>query len=107
MCRKLYLLCNFISTDEDDLETVVSVLNDIADVECLGLNLGIRMSALDKIKVDYPHLEGQKRRIIYHWLKRKDIVRRRQNEPPTWDGLADAVAILDCTLSKKIRNQPH
>ena len=89
------------------MEAVVSVLDDIADAERLGLNLGIRMSALDKIKVDYPHLEGQKTRVVYYWLKRKDIVRRRQNELPTWDGLADAVASLDHALSEKIRHPPH
>ena len=94
-----------VFTDEDDLETVVTELNDVADVECLGLSFGIRMSALDKIKLDYPQLEGQKRRVIYYWLKRKEIVRRKQNEHPTWSGLADAVARLDPSLSERIRHQ--
>ena len=87
------------------MEAVVAELDDIADVECLGLNLGIRMSALDKIKVDYPKLAAQKRRVIYYWLKRKDIVRQRQNEHPTWNGLADAVATLDPSLNERIQHK--
>ena len=95
----------FASTDEDDLDIVVAAVRDIADAEILGLNLGIRLSALDKIKVDYPQLEGRKTRVIHCWLKRNDIVRRRQSEHPTWDALANAVAGLDHALSERIRDQ--
>ena len=93
------------STDEDDLDIVVAAVRDIADAEILGLDLGIRLSALDKIKADYPQLEKQKTRIIHCWLKRNEIVRRRQNEHPTWNALADAVASLDRALSERIRDQ--
>ena len=93
----------FIFTVEDDLNTVVTELHDIADVECLGLNLGIRMSALKKIKSDYSQLEGQKANVIYCWLQRRDIIQPKQNEHPTWSGLADAVHMLNPVLSEKIR----
>ena len=94
-----------IPTDEDDLDTVIAAVYGIADAECLGLNLGIRLSALDKIKVDYPQLEKQKTRVIHYWLQRRDIVRKRQNERSTWDALANAVANLDPSLSERIRHQ--
>ena len=80
-------------------------MHDMADTQILSLNLGISLSALDKIKVDYPKLEKQKTRVIHCWLKRNDIVRRKQNEHPTWDALAGAIASLDRTLSESIHDQ--
>ena len=103
--ERFTLYCKFTSIDEDDLKTVVAVLDDIADVERLGLNLGIRLSALDKIKADYSQLEGRKMRLVHCWLKRKNIVRQEKNEHPTWDALASAVASLDPSLSERIREQ--
>ena len=87
------------------MDIVAAAVHDIADAEILGLNLGIRLSALDKIKVDYPQLEGRKTRVIHCWLKRNDIVRRRQNEHPTWEALAEAVASLDRALSERIHDK--
>ena len=87
------------------MEIIVTELDDIADVERLGLNLGIRMSALERIIIDYPQLERQKTKVIFYWLKRREIIPRRQNEHPTWDRLADAVARLDPTLSQRIRHR--
>ena len=93
----------FVCIDEDDLETVVTELHDITDIEALGLALGIRMSALEKIAVDYPKLDKQKTKVIYYWLTRKDIVRQRQGESPIWEGIAHAVASLNPLLSERIR----
>ena len=88
------------------MRKVLIELNDISDVETLGLDLGIRMSALEKIMTEHPQqLEKQKTRVIYHWLKGREIVREKQGEPPTWTGLADAVSRLDPTLSERIRRQ--
>ena len=95
----------FVYADEDDLETLVIELNDVTEVEGLGLALGIRMSALEKIALDYSKLDKQKTKVIYSWLTRKDIVRQRQRECPTWDGIADAVAKLNPSLSERLRRQ--
>ena len=89
--------------DEDNLETVVSELHDVTDVEGLGLALGLRMSALKKITLDYPKLEKQKTEVIYHWLTRRDIVRQRQGEFATWNGLANAMYKLNPSLMERIR----
>ena len=105
MHNKLYILCELIFTDEDDLETVVNELSDIADVERLGLNLGLRMSALKKIRIDYPQLEEQKTNVIFCWLQRRDIVQQRHNEHPTWGELAHAVHLLNPSLSGRIRHK--
>ena len=96
---------DFVSIDEDDLERIATELRDITDVVGLGLKLGIRMSALKKITADYPQLERQKTEVVYYWLKRREIVRDKQNEHPTWDGLAHAVARLDPALSDRIHHQ--
>ena len=95
----------FIFTDEDDLDIVVAAIHDIDDHECLGENLGIRLSALDKIKEEYSKLQGRKKRVIHCWLTRNNIVRRRKNECPTWDALADALASLNPATSERIYDQ--
>ena len=99
------MLVLFVSTDEDDLETAVTELDNITDVEGLGLALGIRMSALEKIMLNCSNLDKQKTKVIYHWLIRKDIVRQRQGESPTWNGIADAVARLNPSLSERIHRR--
>ena len=87
------------------MEAVNTELCDIINVEALGLALGIRMSALEKIKLDYSGVDNQKTRVIYYWLTRKEIVRGRQGEYPTWDVIADAVAKLNPVLSERIHRQ--
>ena len=63
------------------------------------------MSALERIMTDYQLLEKQKTKVIYHWLKRRGVVRQKQNELPTWAGLAESVASLDPVLSKRIHDK--
>ena len=87
------------------MEAVATKLHDISDVESLGIALGIRMSALEKIASDYSTVEKQKTKVIYYWLTRKDIVRERQGESPNWNGIANAVARLNPSLSKRIRDR--
>ena len=87
------------------MEAIVTELDDITDVVRLGLYLGVRMSALEKIETEYPSLKLQKKEIIYRWLKREDIIQQKQAERPTWDKLTDAVAKLDLSSSKKIRHK--
>ena len=87
------------------METVITELNDVTDIESLGLALGIRMSALEKIALNYSKPDKQKTKVIYYWLTRKDIVRQKEREFPTWDGIADAVARLNPSLSERIRCQ--
>ena len=83
----------------------MSVLNDITNVERLGLNLGIHMSALERIMINYPLMERQKTKAIYYWLQRRDIVWHKHNEHPTWGGLTDAMRMLNPSLSARIRLQ--
>ena len=85
------------------MQEILTEFSDICDVETLGLDLGIRMSSLEKIMTEHPQLERQKTRVIYHWLKRRDIVQEKQDKHPTWTELADAVTKLDPTLSERIR----
>ena len=95
----------FILVDEDDLETVNTELSDVTDVEELGLALGIRMSALEKIVLDYPRVDKQKRKVIYYWLTRKEIGRQRRGESPTWNVIVSAVAKFNPALSERIRRK--
>ena len=85
--------------------TIVSELRNVTDVLKLGLALGIRKSALDKILWGSTNLEDQKIEVIHYWLTRRDIVRQKQGECPGWNGLADAIAEINPALSQRIRHQ--
>ena len=103
ICR--YSLRESFATDEDDLDTVVTELQDVSDVMKLGLVLGIRKSALDRIMQDKANLEDRKIEVIHYWLTRRDIVRQRQGECPGWNALAVAVARVNPALSQRIQRQ--
>ena len=91
--------------DEDDLDTIVSELHDVTEILKLGLALGLRKSALDRITKDNTNLEDQKIEVIHYWLTRKDIVRQKQGECLGWNILADAVERVNPALSRRIRHQ--
>ena len=100
-----YSLYNNFSTDEDDLYMIVSELRDVTEVLKLGLALGIRKSALDKILQDSTNLEDRKIEVIHHWLTRRDIVRLKQGECPGWNALAVAIAEINPALSQRIQQR--
>ena len=87
------------------MDEIVTELKEINDVEELGLKLGLRMSTLESITIDYQPLKKQKTRVVYLWLERKDIVRKKQNELPTWKSLADTLEDLYPILSARIRDK--
>ena len=84
---------------------VIAELYNISDVSGLGLNLGIRMSALEIIEKDYRSSRDQLRMVIYHWLIRRGIGRQKQNEHPTWGALADAVSPINHALAMRVRDK--
>ena len=105
---KDHLLCWCLSVflaDEDDLETVVTELDSIVDVRGVGLRLGLRMSALQKIREDERTLEKEKMKILQHWLMRKDMIRGKEEVVPSWSRLADAVEKENRALSIQIRKK--
>ena len=87
------------------MEAIVAELQPITDVVGLGLHLGVRMSALEKIEAEYSNLEQQKTEVIYLWLNRRDVVQKKWDERPTLDELTDAVAKLNSSLSWRIRHK--
>ena len=87
------------------MESIVTELDGITDVVLLGLDLGIRMSTLSRIMGEYSTLERQITEVIYHWLKRENIIRQKQNERPTVGVLTDAVAKRSTALARKIRHK--
>ena len=95
------LLC--VATGVQDLQLIVEEIHEIADLEGLGLNLGLCMTAIERIQDQYRSPVQQERRIILYWLQRKDIVPHKQACLPTWEVLADAVAKQSTALSQKIR----
>ena len=92
-----------VDTGEHNLRLILEEIHQITDIEGLGLNLGLHMSAISKIQDEYRSPEQQKMRIIRHWLRRKDIVPNKESCLPTWEVLADAVAKESTALSLEIR----
>ena len=103
--QESWTFCEFICADEDDLREVISELYGISHVFRLGLFLGIRFSALKKIEEDYRSSKQGLRRVIYHWLIRRDIKAWRQGEHPTWIRLANAVSPINRALAMRICNK--
>ena len=94
-----------LSLDEDDLQTVLKEIESLSQVHILGLNLGLRNSAIERIQKDYASVKEQKIQVINYWLKRTEIIRGMKSCPPTWSQLADAVAEEDNALSDHIRSK--
>ena len=89
---------------EDDLKNVLDELENISDIHSLGLNLGIRMAALKEICQLWPPSQ-QKMEVIFSWLTRKDIIKEKLGEVPTWNFLADAVERESRVMAQKIRSK--
>ena len=92
-----------VSLDEHDLQSVLTEIKAVNQVQSLGLALGLLLSAIDKIQKDFATVKEQKIQVINYWLKRTEIIRDKQSCPPTWSQLAEAVADEDTALSDHIR----
>ena len=84
---------------------ILEELHQVTDVQSLGLNLGLCLSAIFKILDEYKSLEQQKARIIWLWLQRKDIIPDKQSCLPTWCELVNAVSKDSAVLSQKIESK--
>ena len=93
------------SLDEHDLQDVLEEIKSVTQVQSLGLALGLLISAVDEIQNNFRSVKEQKVRVIKCWLKRTEIIRKRQSCPPTWSQLADAVANDDVALGDSIRRK--
>ena len=93
----------FIETGERHLQLILEEIHQVTKIERLGLNLGLHMSAIDKIQAEYSSPEERKTRIIWHWLQRKDIIPNRQSHDPSWNQLCNAISKESTALSLRIR----
>ena len=91
--------------DEHDLQKVLEEIESVSEVESLGLNLGLLISAIDKIQKNFTTVNKQKIEIIKCWLRRTERIRDMQACPPTWSQLADAVAKENRDLGDHIRSK--
>ena len=58
-------------------------LQDVNDWVMLGIYLGIKMSKLEEIEVDYPSLARRRTQMLQEWLN---------NVTPTWSAVVQALA---------------
>ena len=91
--------------DEHDLDEVLVEITAVSQVQSLGLALGLLPSAIEKIQIDFTLVNEQKTELIKCWLRRKEIIRKKQSCLPTWSQLVDAVARVDVALSESIRSK--
>ena len=90
---------------EHDLRKVLAEIESVAEVESLGLNLGLHISKIDEIKQDCATVKMRRIQIIKCWLRRTGIIQEMQGRPPTWSQLADEVAKENRDLSDHIRSK--
>ena len=79
------------------------VLGNFSRWKDLGLNLGLRASALDVIEKDHNFVEDRLREVLLRWLKRIDNI--DENVCPTWSQLVNAVEPMNRALSHYIRER--
>ena len=87
------------------MRDVLKEIKTVNEVQSLGLELGLVITAIDEIKKDFATVKEQKIQVIKYWLKRTKIIRQMQSCHPTWSQLADAVADEDHDLSDHIRRK--
>ena len=92
-----------VDTGEHNLRLILQEIRQVTDIEGLELNLGLHISAINKIQDEYKSPEQRKRRIVWHWLRRKDITPDMESCLPTWEVLANAVANENFALSCEIQ----
>ena len=90
------------SLDEHDLQSVLTEIKSVSQLQSLGLALGLLASAIEKIRKEFTSVKEQKIELIKCWLRRMENIREMQSCPPTWSQLADAVAEDDVALSNSI-----
>ena len=88
------------------MEKILVEVRKIVDVQGLGLALGICMTAVEKI-MEMGNPARQKRQIIFHWLRGKDIIKDRRGQVPTWNLLAEAVEEESPVISQSIRSKHY
>ena len=87
----------------NDLEMVLSELDQISDFYQLGLGLGLRPSMLDRIEQNSFKVESRLRDVVKTWLNRGYMVDRYG--PPTWESVCKAVEKLNPALAMSIERR--
>ena len=72
----------FPATGEDDLQRVMNELDEITQVMLMGVALGLCMSSIEEIRMDYHSLEEQKTMAVYH-MAQKEQYSLRLPVPPS------------------------
>ena len=98
----LQLSCAFCIA-EDHLKNVKTALGIFSSWKDLGLNLGLRASALEEIEKDHKFVKDQLREVLQRWLKRIDNIDK--NVCPTWSQLVEAVEPINRALSDEIKKK--
>lgn len=89
--------------DTDHASDVLEAIGDISEWKPLGLALGLHISTLSKISVQYKDVQSCKYEVVSAWLMRKDMVIKKC--PPSWKSLVTAVngnLVMYPHLAKKI-----
>ena len=76
------------SLGEHDLLEVLTKIDSVNEVEFLGLALGLLITVIEKIQVNFAPVREQKIEIIKCWLKGTKVI--QSHPPPTWSHVADA-----------------
>ena len=88
---------------EDHLKHVKTALGNFSRGKDLGLELGLRATALEEIERDHKFVKDQLHEVLQRWLKRIDNIDK--NVCPTWSQLVKAVEPINRALSDEIKDK--
>ena len=89
----------------DDLRELLSVLEQVIEWHQLGLNLGLRESALERVECGFRNLWDAKREMLKLWLKQDDQI-PDAGTGATWRTLIKALRAMGyIVLAKKIEDE--
>ena len=87
----------------NDLNTILSELEQISEFYQFGLQLGLQPSRLDRVEENNFKVKSRMKDVVKTWLNRDYMVDRYG--PPTWELLSKAVRRLNPVLSASIKKK--
>ena len=88
-----FYVVDFIIDYDDDFYAVLDSVNSLAARHYqLGTALGLKTTALDRIKSDHRNSYEALHEVIKQWLSQASLVKSKASDKPTWRALVITVA---------------
>ena len=90
----------------DDLQELLSILEEVIEWHQLGLYLGVKESALETVDAEFRNLMDAKREMLKLWLKQDHQILNDAGLGATWRSLIKALRSMEYNvLAKRIEDE--